>query len=223
MTEAWQRQVYSPCQQVIDGQYPIADGPDAGPGDVAGLLAPDGTIMRFFSANLEPYIDQSASPWRWKPEARFQGLTPESAAFFERAVTLSQALFDEAGRMQMELSLAALAERGTTTFALGGTGVPVRANGAPAVLAWPGPEPNKGVQVSFREAVSGAHIDVPGHWGLHRMLDGLRLRFRDDGARVLVDLRTEEGRVFVEMGLGAPLNPLSARSAIRGFSCPPSL
>ncbi len=220
---AWQGQVYAQCRKALDGRYPFDDGPDADPGQVAALLAPSGAVMRFFSANLDSYIDRSASPWRWKPEARFQGLTPESAAFFEVAVTVSQALFDEAGQMHAEFTLAALAERGATTFALGGMGVPLRASGDPAALHWPGPDPSKGVQVSFREATQGAHIDVPGHWGLHRMLDRLRLRFRDQGARVLVDLRSEEGRVFVEIGFAARLNLISGRSALQDFSCPPSL
>ncbi|MCD2261063.1 type VI secretion IcmF C-terminal domain-containing protein, partial [Psychroserpens luteolus] len=116
-------------------------------------------------------------------------------AFFERAMTASQALFNEAGQMTETMTLAALAERGNTVFALGGNGVPVRATGQPASLNWPGPNPSLGVEVSFREGSEAARVTLPGPWGLQRLLDSLRLRFRDGGQRVLIDIRTDEGRV----------------------------
>ena len=143
--------------------------------------------------------------------------------FFERAVFVSQALFDANGVYNMPVTLAALAERGNTVFAFGGTGASVRATGAPATLVWPGPDPSLGVEVSFREGLDAARIAEPGFWGLLRLLDQFRLRFRDEGQRVLVDLRTAEGRVFVEMAFTAAANPVSGRAAFRDFSCPPQL
>lgn len=223
LTTAWQRNVYPLCRATTEGQYPFANGPDASFADVATLLSPTGALPQFFQSYASPFIDQSVSPWRWKPEARFAGLNPDSAAFFERAVTVSRALFDDGGQMREAMTLAALAERGNTVFALGGAGVPVRATGDPAKLAWPGPDPQLGVEVSFREGSEGARVALPGPWGLHRMLDNLRLRFRDGGQRVLIDIRTEEGRVFVEMGLSRPVNPVSGQQFLRDFACPPQL
>lgn len=223
LTAGWQSTVYPLCRAALEGLYPFADGPDAVPADVQALLSSTGPLMQFYQAYVEPFIDQSASPWRWKPEARFSGLDPESAAFFERAVFVSQALFDPEGSYNMPITLAALAERGNTVFALGGAGAPVRATGEPATLVWPGPDPSLGVEVSFRESADAARLTAPGFWGLLRLLDQFRLRFRDEGQRVLVDLRTDEGRVFVEMVFTAAANPVSGRAAFRDFSCPPQL
>jgi type VI protein secretion system component VasK len=223
LTAGWQSTVYPLCRAALDGLYPFADGPDADPVDVMALLSSTGPLMQFYQTYAEPYIDQSSSPWRWKPEARFSGLDPESAAFFERAVFVSQALFDAEGGYTLPITLAALAERGNTLFALGGTGVPVRATGEPAALVWPGPDPSLGVAVSFRAGVDAARIAEPGFWGLLRLLDQFRLRFRDEGQRVLVDLRTNDGRVFVELTFAAAANLVSARAAFRNFSCPPQL
>ena len=223
LTVAWQRNVYAVCRGALEGRYPFTDGPDAALADVSVLLGPNGAILKFFQTYAAAYVDQSISPWRWKPEARFAGLEPESAAFFERAFAISQAMFDADGQMQTDMTLTALAERGTTTIALGGAGVPVRASGAVAQLNWPGPEPSRGVQVSFREATQGAQIDQAGIWGLHKMLDTFRLRFRDKGQRVLIDMRTKQGHVFVEVTLDRPNNPISGRGNLRGFACPPNL
>ncbi|WP_299666567.1 ImcF-related family protein [uncultured Ruegeria sp.] len=219
----WQQAIYPTCRAALDGQFPFADGSDATPSEVIALLAPGGSLMQFYNAYLAQFVDQSARPWRWKPEARFAGLDPDSAAFFERAVFLSEALFDAQGQLRLQIEMATLAERGTTVVALGGQGVPVRATGEPATLTWPGPAPLMGASISFREGVGSADLTAAGYWGLLRLLDQFRLRFRDEGARVLVDMRSSEGRAFVEMVFPDAANPVAARRLMAGFSCPPRL
>jgi type VI protein secretion system component VasK len=190
---------------------------------LAQLFGPAGALTLFVANGARPYLDTSESPWRWKPEARFAGLAPESAAFFERAVLVSEALTGPSGEIGEELTLAALAERGRTLVSIGGQAAPVRATGAPARFAWPGPTPAQGVEVSFREGPDAERILYEGPWGLLRLTDTLRLRLREEGRRALLDLRTNEGRVFLRMDLEEPVNPFSARAAIRGFTCPPVL
>lgn len=223
LTRQWQQLVYPACRQIVEGRYPFGDGADADLNAVATLLAADGQLITFARAAALPLLETETSPWRWKPEARFAGLKPESAVFFERAFAVSDALFGKEGRVGLTLTLAALAERGETIFAIGGVGEPVRASGAPATLRWPGPDPAKGLEVAFKDATDSARILHSGMWGLMRLVDGLRLRLRDKGQRVLLDLRTSSGRVFLEMGFERPINPISARGRIRGFSCPAAL
>lgn len=223
LTRAWQQDVFPACVSALSGHYPFAGGADVSPGELAALMGPQGVLSTFVRQSAGPLLDTGETPWRWKPEARFAGLTPESAAFLERAVQVSQGLFGPGGALSHDLTLAALAERGQTMFAIGGAAQPVRATGAPATLNWPGPQPDIGIEVSFRDSADSARILHPGPWGLLRLMDGLRLRLRDDGARVLLDLRTESGRVFLEMAFSEPLNPVSVRSAMQGLTCPPSL
>lgn len=219
----WQQTIYPACRRVLDARYPFGDGADAVPSEVTALMAPNGSLMQFYNAYLAQFLDQSSRPWRWKPEARFAGLDPDSAAFFERAVLLSEALFDAQGQLQLQLEMAALAERGRMIVAVGGQGAPVRATGEPAILDWPGPAPLMGASISFREGTDNAELNAAGYWGLLRLLDRFRLRFRDEGARVLVDIRSNDGRAFVEILFPDAANPISARSLMRGFSCPPVL
>lgn len=223
LTRGWQQEVFPLCRDVTAGHYPFANGPDAAPDDLAALLGPQGALRLFVTQSALPFLDTESSPWRWKPEARFAGLAPESAAFLERSVQVAEGLYGPDGTLRHDLTLAALAERGQTMFAIGGRAEPVRATGAPAALSWPGPQPDAGVEVSFRDSADSARILHPGPWGLLRLMDGLRLRLRDDGARVLLDLRTESGRVFLEMAFQAALNPVSVRPALQGFACPPTL
>lgn len=223
LTRRWQQEVFPLCQQLVEGRYPFADGPDTGLAELAGLIGPQGSLSAFLTSNALPLLETEESPWRWKPEARFEGLAPESAAFFERAAQISRGLFGSSGAIDTPLTLAALAERGQTQVAIGGVAQPVLASGAPVDLSWPGPAPDAGVEVSFREGSDAGRLIHPGAWGLLHLMDTLRLRLRDDGARVLLDLRSETGRVFLEMSFDEKLNPISVRSAMRGFDCPPNL
>ncbi len=224
LTRQWQNQVFPACQQIVRGRYPFTDGgPDTTLPELAGLLGPQGTLGQFLTNNALPLLDTEASPWRWKPEARFEGLNPDSAAFFERAAQIAAGLFGPSGAVETPLTLSALAERGQTLFAVGGVAQPVLASGAPVRLSWPGPSPEAGVEVSFREGTASGRLVHPGPWGLLHLMDTLRLRLRDEGARVLLDVRSDTGRVFLEISFAGKLNPVSVRGAMRGFDCPPSL
>lgn len=223
LTRQWQQQVFPLCQNTVQGRYPFTDGPDAAAGDLAALLGPQGMLSLFLQQSALPFLETAETPWRWKPEARFEGLRPESALFFERAAQISKGLFGVDGSLDHALTLAALAERGQTLFAIGGLAQPLRASGEPTQLAWPGPSPDAGVEISFREGQDAGRLVHAGTWGLIHLLDGLRLRLRDGGARVLLDLRSDTGRVFLEMSFADQLNPVSVRSAMRGFDCPPNL
>jgi type VI protein secretion system component VasK len=223
LTRAWQAEVLPACRTAIDGLYPFGGGADADPGQVARVLGPGGAIDRYLQTRAGPYLDMTESPWRWKPEARFAGLAPESAVFFQNAQAISASLFAPDGTLGDTLTLAALAERGKAVMAIGGQGGAVEATGNALTLGWPGPAPERGVEVSFQTGGEAAQILQAGPWGLLRLLDPLRLRKRDEGRRILVDLRQGNARLFLEIGLERPDNPLSRRDVMKGFACPPVL
>jgi type VI protein secretion system component VasK len=223
LTRRWQTDVYALCRQVMDGTFPFAPGPDADIDGFAQLFAPGGAVDRFFRTHAERFIDTSETPWRWKPEARFQGLSPDTAEFFQRAAIVGTAFFDAGGDLGGPITLAALAERGQALMAVGGLAAPVRATGEPATLLWPGPQPQAGAEVSFTDGAAQARLTEPGAWGLMRLMDGTRLRPRDDGRRFLVDLRADAGRLFLEIDFDRTPNPLAARPLLAGLACPPAL
>lgn len=220
LTRAWQAEALAACREATEGRFPFTDGPDADPASVARLFAAGGTLDRFVTARAAPYLDTTASPWRWKPEARFTGLSPDSAAFLERAAALAGAFSDAGGGFGAAMTLAALAERGKAIVIVGGQGGPVETGTDTLALAWPGPDPARGIEVSFQTSEGTATLAQPGPWGLLRLLAPLRLRERDGGRRFLVDLRAGGARLFVEMGFADETNPLSRRGLIGGFACP---
>lgn len=221
-TQRWQAEVYDLCRRATEGRFPFdANGADADLADFAALFGGGGAIERFFVAEAQPYIDTSASPWRWLPEARFSGLSPESAELFEKAQAIRAGFFDDAGNFGATVTIAALAERGKAVVTLGGASAAVDARADAASLRWPGTQGAAGVSVAF--AGQPASITEPGAWGFLRLLDGLRLRPRDQGQRFLVDLRSDAGRLFLELAFPSAANPVAGLSAARGFACPAAL
>lgn len=223
ITGYWQNNIFPQCGRVANGRFPFADGADSDLADFATLLGPDGLIARFFRSQLEPLMDTQSSPWRWKPEARFAGLTPESAVFFQRALAITDAYFDDNGQLSARLQLATLAERGQAFIRVGGREVPLRATSDPETIFWPGPQPETGVVVNFKVGNEAATLQKHGPWGLLRLLDEVHLRKRDEGRRFLVDIRASGGRVFVEMQFQKAANPVSGRALLKGFFCPATL
>lgn len=219
LTKAWQAEVLSLCKQVTEGRYPFAEGADVPMSELVALLGAGGAIDRFYRTRAEPYIDTSATPWRWKPDARFAGLDPKSAEFLQRTQAIA-AGFTAQGT---EMTLAALAERGKTFVAVGGQGGPVETTLEPLRLMWPGPEPSAGAEVRFTTAAGSATVAEPGEWGFFRILDGIRLRERDGGKRFLIDLKSGDARLFMEMTVPTEANPLSRWALLKGLACPTAL
>lgn len=219
LTKAWQTEVLGLCRKVTEGRYPFADGPEAPLGEVQALVGTGGAIDNFFRARAEAFIDTTSTPWRWKPDARFAGLDPKSAEFLQR----TQAIAAGFSGQGTELTLAALAERGKAFVAIGGQGGPVETSVEPLSLPWPGANPGAGAEVRFTSAEGSASISQPGEWGLFRILDGIRLRERDGGKRFLIDLKSGDARLFMEVQFPSEANPLSRRKLLKGLACPTAL
>jgi type VI protein secretion system component VasK len=219
LTKAWQTEVLSLCKQVTEAHYPFAEGSDAALSEVTALLGAGGAIDSFYRTRAEPYIDTSSTPWRWKPDARFAGLDPKSAEFLQRTQAIAAGFSGQGA----ELTLAALAERGKTFVAIGGQGGPVETTVEPLKLAWPGTNPAAGAEVRFTTSAGSATLAQPGEWGLFRILDGIRLRERDGGKRFLIDLKSGNARLFMEVTLPLEANPLSRWKLLKGLVCPTAL
>lgn len=219
ITKAWQTEVLSFCKEVTEARYPFAEGGEASVADVAALLGPGGAIDRFYRSWAEPNMDTSITPWRWKPDARFTGLDPKSAEFLQR----TQAIAAGFSAQGTELTLAALAERGKTFVAIGGQGGPVETTLDPLRLTWPGANPAAGAEVRFTTSAGNATLAASGEWGLFRILEGIRLRERDGGKRFLIDLKSGDARLFMEVTLATEANPLSRWELLKGLACPTAL
>ncbi|WP_299700151.1 ImcF-related family protein [uncultured Tateyamaria sp.] len=221
ISRQWAR-IQAACQAELEGRYPFGEGAAVPVATTTNFFGQQGLLPQFFAQYARPNLETEDGPWRWKTEARFAGLSPESATFLEQSMAISSGLFGGTG-LGAEMMLATLAERGQASFRLGGQTTSLRASGAASRLAWPGPVSEQGVAVQFNGGVESSLLSHPGAWGMHRMLDGVRVRPRDEGRRFLVDLRDETGRIFLEVQFDEPVNPVSIRPLMADFACPSQL
>ncbi|WP_244428173.1 ImcF-related family protein [Sinorhizobium fredii] len=219
----WGSEIATACQAAVSGRYPFFDGPDADLAAVARIFAPDGSVGSYYRAQLAQLMDTSTTPWRWKPEARLSGYTPESAAFFQRALAVGDALFEQGLTPDVPVTLEALAQRGAATISIGGAHAPVVTSGDAVRLSWPGPSPARGFEISFDIGTVVEKKSAPGPWGFLRFLDGARLRPREGGRRFLVDVRGKGARAYLQMSFAKAANPIAARALLRGLTCPLAL
>ncbi len=221
LSRAWVR-VHTQCEQALSGRFPFGEGPPVPLRAVEQMLGPTGAIPLFYRQFAAPNLDMAQSPWRWKTEARFAGLSPDTAVFLEQAMTISAGMF-EGGALGADMTITTLAERGAATLRLGGVEVQMGANAAPVAVDWPGPGAAQGIALQFAGAAPSAALTRTGPWGLLRLLDDLRLRPRDEGRRFLVDIRDASGRLFVELRFADPINPVSVRQLMQTLHCPAQL
>ncbi|MFN0113217.1 MAG: ImcF-related family protein [Paracoccaceae bacterium] len=224
LTRAWQAEALAACGAALDGRFPFAaEGPDADLAALARFLAPGGVLDRFQKGRVADYIDTGSDPWKWKPAAKFEGLSADSAAFFQRAAALSAGLIGKDGAVGADFHLHALADKGKAHVTLGGDGGAVDTTSDELALSWPGRDPALGIDVLFEAPEGKASLAAPGPWGMMHLLEPLRLRERDGGKRFLIDLRSGGARVFVAAEFANPANPLSLRGIARGLTCPQTL
>jgi type VI protein secretion system component VasK len=219
----FRRDVVAVCRAAVEGRYPFAEGPDAEMTALVEAFAPSGRLRRWFTEHAAPLMDMSQPEWRWKPEARLAGRTPESAAFLQRAAAIGDGLFGDDLLPDVALELVALAQRGAATISIGGAPFPVDVNSAAAAAVWPGPDPARGFQIAFEGGDGTRRQGAEGTFGILRVTDGLRLRPRDDGRRFLIDVRAGDARLYFQMRFVAEANPVSVRGAMRGLTCPTTL
>ena len=163
LTREWQARVYPACQRAVDGLYPFGEGGDAGMDEFRAFFGAQGVLSRFVEGAAKPYLDQNGETWRWKPEARLSGVGQDSAVFLQRGLAISAAFFGANNRFGGDFEVAALAERGTATMAIGGVARPVSASGTAERLDWPGPDPRVGSEIALRQGASTVRATEAGH------------------------------------------------------------
>ena len=81
------------------------------------------------------------------------------------------------------------------------------------------------LDASIADALDNGHLRRPTEADPLRIVDlGCGNAYLTFAAqRFLVDVRTEAGRLFLEMAFPEPANPVAVRSLLRGFDCPARL
>ncbi len=180
LTRRYQTEVIAPCRQLVAGRYPFAaDGADVALADFATMFAAGGVFDTFFRTRLDPLVDTSTNPWRWKEGAGGIGSNVPLAQF-QGAERIRQSYFP-AGGSQPQVRFSLMPEyldRGVDRRAqrlmleIDGQTIQYRYDSPRGQsLVWPGPSPGQASLLFEEGAGGGPSRSYQGPWAFFHLLD----------------------------------------------------
>jgi type VI secretion system protein ImpL len=226
LSSRYQQQVVSACREVVSGNYPfVRDSRTEAPiADVARLFGPQGEFDRFFKAHLEPLVDVSVSPWRWKADVTGAEIGGSRAMLrsFEEARRIQEVLFPTnapAPAVRFNVTPRYLDEK-VLRYVLDIDGQRMEySHGRPESkqMSWPG-QGTGAVSMVFDLGTAVPPIrEFKGEWALFRLLDSAQV---SPESTTRYDVRLRLGDYQARLGLDAlsVRNPFGMRE-LQQFRC----
>jgi type VI secretion system protein ImpL len=229
LNDLWRANVAPFCHAALDHRYPLDpySGVDVTLDDFARLFGPGGLIDAFFQTNLQPYVDTTAKPWRWRPGAAAPRMPADVLFEFEQAAAIRAAFFPDGAK-----SLAVRFQLVPRSLDTGITRFRLRLNGQtldyehgperPVNFQWPSSDGPQVVRVTYEIAGSDEPraYTIEGSWALFRLLDRVDVsRMQADRFNVRFDLDGKDGsEATVQLDASSVVNPFGL-AALRQFRC----
>jgi type VI secretion system protein ImpL len=227
LTRRYQTEVIAPCRQLVAGRYPFAQGADLALADFATMFAPGGVFDTFFRTRLDPLVDTSTSPWRWKEGAGGIG-SGVSLAQFQAAERIRQVYFP-AGSSQPQVRFSLTPEyldRGVERRAqrmmleIDGQTIQYRYDSPRAqLLVWPGPTPGESSLLFEEGSGAGPSRSYQGPWAFFHLLDNGTVQSQPQSdVRYQVTFTAGTHNAGVTLEAASVRNPF-AHNDLRDFHC----
>ncbi|UOA28982.1 type VI secretion system membrane subunit TssM [Pseudosulfitobacter sp. DSM 107133] len=220
----WRADVLPFCSSATAGRYPFdqSSSIDVNTFDFARLFGGGGLIDRFIADHLQPYIDNSVRPWKWRSDF---GLDADLLIPFENARAMRDALFPGGAGPVIAFSLEPTdlsANASRVTLNVDGQQLAYfNAAARPASMTWPGPDGTNMITLSFAPVNGTSELvtSQTGSWAILRLIRSGRL-----SATALpeaFDLRLSAGGYSANFNLRANSveNPFDLKM-FSGFTCP---
>lgn len=214
------------CPSVIANKYPFvaAAANDASIEDFTRLFGPGGAMDAFFNAQLKPFVDTTAKPWKLQQvDGNSAPLTATDLAQFQRAATIRD-LFFPAGSAQplvrFDVTPGQLDPGATSaTLDLGAATVSAAKDvpARPAAVTWPGRNraaPARLV-VNAPAPATPYTVETQGPWATFRLLAAAKAAPSGDRTQLTFSGNDRTAR----FDLKAAPNPF-ASTVLTEFRCP---
>ncbi|BFG73747.1 type VI secretion system membrane subunit TssM [Paraburkholderia terrae] len=233
LSRQMQAVVSDTCRLTVEGNYPFApdSSRDVGIDDFTRVFAQGGVIDDFFAKNLAPFVDTSATPWRYRtlPGATEPVQGPDLEPF-QHAKQIRETFFGDQGKQilwKTDIRVPEL-DPTVTTLAIDIDGQSSQYQHGPVVpfpVSWPGPRGGVHAEVTANPRIHAdtSTIAADGPWALMRLLrkgqiiqtatpGRTRVAFDFDGRKAILDLASA----------GSVANPLTS-DVLTTFRCPNSM
>jgi type VI secretion system protein ImpL len=216
------------CTQATVGRYPFDPNGarEVTPADFAQLFGPGGRFERM-QAELNPYIDTSVRPWRFRavdgvPLGSDQGTLPQ----FQRAQAIREAFFSSGGQLPGVRLMMKPLEMDTKLreFLLDVDGQLVRYDHGPQIpveVKWPGPKGTGVVRVTVQPA-GGTGLVNDGPWALFKLFERVTVTPGIAPEKFKATFDIDGRKAMFEVTNSSVRNPLRMPE-LRTFQCPNGL
>lgn len=222
------------CRLTIEGNYPFTPGStrDVSIDDFTRMFAQGGIIDDFFVKTLAPFVDTSATPWRYKtlPGATDPVQGPDLEPF-QHAKAIRDVFFGATGQNQMTWKASIQVpevDPNITSLSIdidGQTMLYMHGPVVPFIVTWPGPRGGVHAEITANPRIrpETSTASASGPWALMRLLDKghvidtatpgrTRAAFDFDGRKAVLDISAAS----------SVANPLTS-DVLRTFRCPSSM
>ena len=228
LARRYETEVITPCRQLVAGRYPFVPlGADLALADFATMFAPAGVFDTFFRTRLDPLVDTSTNPWRWKEGAGGIGSSVPLAQF-QAAERIRQIYFPAGSPLpQVRFSLIPeYLDRGVDRRAqrlvldVDGQTVQYRYDAPRAqLLVWPGPASGQASLMFEEGGGAGPSRSYQGPWAFFHLLENATVQPQPQSdVRYRVTFTAGSHNAAVTLEAASVRNPF-ARNDLRGFRC----
>jgi type VI secretion system protein ImpL len=215
------------CKQAVAGRYPFTPGSsnDIPLDDFSRLFAAGGLLDKFFTDNLQSFVDTSGATWKAQPVA---GVAPPvtlgDLAQFQRASQIRDLFFAAGGNQPtVRFDITPIdTDAKQVTLDLDGQAI-LYAHGPlrPTAVTWPGQTRMISVRLVFDPPPSSGPpvLQATGPWALFRLFGQGTLQQSGGADRYTLNFQLGDRHASFEIRAGSVLNPF-APGVLRDFRCP---
>jgi type VI secretion system protein ImpL len=215
------------CSKAVAGRFPFVPGStnDIPLDDFAKLFAAGGLLDKFFSDNLQSFVDTSGAVWKAQAVAGVAPpVTPADLAQFQRASQIRDLFFGSGGNQPtVHFDITPIdTDARQVTLDLDGLSV-VYAHGPsrPTSVTWPGQNRINSARLVFDPAPSSGPpvLQATGPWALFRLIAKGALQPTDSADRYTLSFTVGDRHATFELRAGSVQNPF-APGVLKDFQCP---
>jgi type VI secretion system protein ImpL len=215
------------CKEAVAGRYPFTPGSsnDIPLDDFAHLFATGGLLDKFFTDNLQPFIDTSGPTWKVQSVAGVSApISPTDLAQFQRASQIRDLFFGAGGNQPVvHFDITPIdTDAKQVTLDFDGQSV-VYAHGPQRAVSvtWPGQNRMNSARLVFDPPPSSGPpvLQATGPWALFRLFGQGTLQQSGGSDRYTLSFQVGDHHASFEIRAGSVLNPF-APGVLRDFKCP---
>ena len=215
------------CSKAVAGRFPFTPSStnDIPLDDFGKLFAAGGLLDKFFSDNLQSFVDTSGAVWKAQPVAGVAPpVTPADLAQFQRASQIRDLFFGAGGNQPtVRFDITPIdTDAKQVTLDLDGLSIPyAHGPSRPTSVTWPGQNRMNSARLVFDPPPSSGPpvLQATGPWALFRLIAKGSLQPSDSPDRYTLSFTVGDRHATYELRAGSVQNPF-APGVLKDFQCP---